>query len=245
MPRFLLFLIRVQWIDRRATSSFLVGISVQTGLLTLALYRSASDPEEALVLATRASMLTCTSIVLLSAMSNVQNEFRYGTIERVMLGRVPFSTLLGIRSGASAVVASPAIVVPFVGAVAAFPSLLSPHTLVLVAMTYVGLGTLCYQATLLLCQVRNPPQAVPWIRMVFMFLGLSVIPFPGSEVLSLFFPTGWMIGFATAESPGGLVTSFLLFSLVVGVWTFGVWFLFRDRTLRVVERNLVDGPEAI
>ncbi|MBA0053684.1 hypothetical protein E0L36_23305 [Streptomyces sp. AJS327] len=244
MARFLLFLIRVQWIDRIATSSFLIGITVQTGLLTTALHQRAGDAGEAVLLATRASMLTCTTIVLLSAMSNVQNEFRYGTVERILLGRVPFARVLGIRSGASAIVASPAIVVPYAGAALRFPELLAPHTVLLVAMVYVCLGTLCYQATLVLCQLRNAALAVPWLRMFLLFVGLSVIPFEGSERLSLLLPTGWLVRFA---ADGGSDTSayltFLAFVAVCAAWTVGVWLLLRQRALRVVERNLTDGPD--
>ncbi|MCF1598464.1 hypothetical protein [Streptomyces muensis] len=244
MLRFFLFLIRVQWIDRLATSSFLIGITVQTALLTLALYRVADDAEHALVLATRASMLTCTAIVLLSAMSNIQNEFRYGTIERVLLGKVPFEGLLGVRSAASAIVASPAIIVPFIGAAVRYPGLVAGHTMVLVIMVYIFLGTLCFQSTLLLCQFRNPSAMVPWVRMALLFLGLSVIPFEGSRFVSYFFPTGWILSFAHDTDAGSLVTNFVVFIGVVTVWTGGAWLGLRRRSHRLIEINLTDGVEA-
>ncbi|MFJ6943279.1 hypothetical protein ACISU4_01225 [Streptomyces wuyuanensis] len=244
MHKFLLFLIRVQWIDRLATSSFLMGITIQTVLLTGALYRAAENPEHALLLATRSSMLTCTSIVLLSAMSNVQNEFRYGTIERVLLGRVPFTRLLGVRSAASAIVASPAIVVPFAGGAMRYPELIAPGTAVLVLMVYVFLGTLCFQSTLVLCQFRNSAAMVPWLRMALLFLGLSVIPFEGSETVSLFFPTGWMLRFAEHGQDAAPVFDFAAFLALVVVWTGGAWLVLRQRSLHIVERSLTDSSEA-
>ncbi|WP_336047950.1 hypothetical protein [Streptomyces sp. CA2R101] len=244
MPRFLLFLIRVQWIDRLATSSFLIGITLQTAMLTLALVRTASAPDNALVLATRAAMLTCTAIVLLSAMSNIQNEYRYGTIERVLLGKLPFSRLIAVRSTASALVASPAIVVPFIGATLTFPSLLCTQTLVLVLMVYVYLAALCYQSTLLLCQFKNSAAMVPWLRMFLLFIGLSVIPFPGSETLSLFLPTGWMLCVARSRDAGAWGLETIMFAAVIAVWTGGVWLGLRNRSLRIIERNLTDGAEA-
>ncbi|MDQ0946034.1 hypothetical protein [Streptomyces sp. V1I1] len=244
MSRFFIFLIRVQWIDRLATSSFLIGITVQTALLTLALYHAAENQQTVMVFATRASLLTCTSIVLLSAMSNIQNEFRYGTIERVLLGKVPFSRLLAVRSASAAIVASPAIVVPFIGAVARFPDMLTPRTVLLVAMVYIFLGSLCYQATLVLCQFRNAASMVPWIRMVLLFLGLSVIPFEGSEAVSLLLPTGWMLRFAEAGSTEQALLFLAAFLLVTLTWTGGIWKAFGARSMKVVEKNMTDGAEA-
>lgn len=244
MLRFFIFLIRVQWIDRLATSAFLIGITIQTGLLTLAVFRTASGPGDALVLATRSAMLTCVAIVLLSAMSSVQNEFRYGTISRLLLSSVPFARLLWIRSAASAVVASPAIVVPFIGAAAAHPELLTIRTLVLVVMVYVCLGAICYQSTLLLCQFRNPAAAVPWLRVVLLFFGMSVIPFTGSATLSLLFPTGWLLQFAHGGGAWADVIDVFAFAVCTALWTGLLWVALRNRYLDVIERNLTDSSEA-
>lgn len=245
MRLFFLFLVKVQWIDRKATSSFLVGITIQTALLTAAIWSTADAAADAQVMAVRSALLTCTAIIFLSAMSNVQNEFRYGTVERVLLGKVPFQQLLGVRSAASAVVSSPAVVVPFIGAGARYPELFTWHMFLTIVMVYVFLGTLCYQSTLLLCLFRNPAGAVVWLRMALLFLGLSVIPFRGSEVLSHVFPTGWLQSFATAGGTAETLRLGLAFFAVTAVWTATAWGTLRTRTLRTVERNMTDGAESV
>jgi ABC-type transport system involved in multi-copper enzyme maturation permease subunit len=239
MGRFLLFLIRVQWIDRRATSSFVIGITLQTALLTLAVYERAANPAQGLVMATRAAVLTCTAIILLAAMSSVRNEFRDGTAERVLLGAVPFTRLLVIRAAASAVVCSPAVVVPFAGAAARFPHLVSWHTAVLVAMVYLFLAALCHQASLLLCQFRDAAAPVPWLRMALLFAGLSVIPFPGSAAVALALPTGWILRFAQDPSWAAAAG----FAAVTAAWSAGIRLALGGRALRMIERNLSDGAE--
>ncbi|MEU6573879.1 hypothetical protein [Streptomyces sp. NPDC046805] len=249
LARFALFLVKVQWIDRRATSSFLMGITIQTALLTLGVWKSASAPGEALAMATRSALLTCTAIVFLAAMSNVQNEFRYGTVERVLLGKVPFSQLIGVRAAATAVVSSPAVVVPFLGAAVRFPDLFSATTALLVLQVYVFLAALCYQSTLLLCQFRNPGTAVVWLRMAVLFLGLSVVPFPGSATLALFFPTGWMLKVAAAahgtHPASATAAATAAFVVVTAAWTAACRLGLGRRTLTAVERNLTDGTEAV
>lgn len=244
MVKFALFLIRVQWIDRLATSSFLIGITIQTALLALAVYHTAETASEALVLATRAALLTCTAIVLLSAMSSVQNEFRYGTIEKIILGAVPMSRLLLVRAAASAIVSSPAILVPFLAAYVKFQDLLSPRSLAVVLMTYVSLAAVCYQSTLILCQFRAPAGVVPWLRLALLFVGLSVVPFPGSELLALILPTGWILRFVAASGSGDGGAALAGFVAVTAAWTGFLWMLLRGRTMSRIEKNLTDGAEA-
>ncbi|WP_328341078.1 hypothetical protein [Micromonospora sp. NBC_00421] len=244
MFTFALFLIRVQWIDRLATSSFLIGITVQTALLSLALYQNAETPREALVLATRAALLTCTAIVLLSAMSSVQNEFRYGTIEKVVLSAVSLPTLLLVRAAASAVVSSPAIVVPFLAAYARFPELVGPRSLLVILLVYVSLAAVCYQSTLVLCQFRAPVGVVPWLRLGLLFVGLSVLPFTGAPLVALVLPTGWILQLVAASGPHATATALTGFFAVTTAWTGLLWMLLRDRTMNRIERTLTDGAEA-
>ncbi|WP_320068102.1 hypothetical protein [Micromonospora sp. RTGN7] len=243
MFKFALFLIRVQWIDRLATSSFLIGITIQTALLALALYQTAQTPAEALVLAARAALMTCTAIVLLSAMSSVQNEFRYGTIEKVVLGAVPISTLLLIRSAASAVVSSPAIVVPFLAAYARFPGLVGPRSLLVILMAYVSLMAVCYQSTLVLCQFKAPIGVVAWLRLGLLFIGLSVLPFAGSELVSLVLPTGWILRFVAATGPQAAAVAFAGFLAVTAAWTGLLWKALSGRMMSRIEESLTDGAE--
>lgn len=243
MFKFALFLIRVQWIDRLATSSFLIGITLQTVLLSLAIYHTAAAADEALVLATRAALLTCTAIILLSAMSSVQNEFRYGTIEKVILGVVPFSQLLLVRAAASAIVSSPAIVVPFIAAFVKFPGLLDLRSLVVILMTYVSLAAICYQSTLILTQFRAPISIVPWLRLALLFVGLSIIPFPGSDLIALILPTGWILWFAAANDSFTATLAVVGFVVVTTVWTGALWVVLRGRMMGRIEQNLTDGAE--
>ncbi|MFG2983265.1 hypothetical protein ACGFYQ_18795 [Streptomyces sp. NPDC048258] len=242
MIGFSLFLVRVQWIDRKATSSFLIGITLQTLMLTVALHGQATDAGHALVLATRAALLTCVTIVLLSAMSSVQNEFRYGTMESVLLGRLSLFRLLAVRAAACAVVTSPAIVVPYIGAAVKFPSLIAPRTAVLIAMVYVCLAAICYQSTLTLCQFTRPAAAVPWFRMVLLVIGLSVAPFPGADTAALILPCGWVLRFA-GETRG--LTTVLTFLMVAIAWTVALWLIFRNSVGRRIERALTDGRAAL
>ncbi|WP_432068094.1 hypothetical protein [Streptomyces sp. C10-9-1] len=242
--RFAAFLVRVQWIDRRATSSFLIGITLQTGVLTLALTRLATDATHALDLACRAALLTGVGIVLLSAMSSVANEFRYGTMENVLLGRMPFARLLAFRALACAVVVTPAVVVPFVGAVAAFPSLTGSRTVLVVAMVYVCLATLGYHSTLLLSQFTRPSAAVPWLRLALLLVGLSVLPFPGAQSIALVLPPAWVMRYATEAGEPGLPGTPLLFVAVTGCWHCLVWLLLRHRMDTRIERALTDGRAA-
>ncbi|MDH6580507.1 hypothetical protein [Kitasatospora sp. MAP5-34] len=240
--RFTLLLIRVQWIDRRATSSFIIGITLQTALLTLALAHRATGAGPALVLACRAALLTCVTIVLLSAMSSVQNEFRYGTMENVLLGRVPLARLLGLRAASCAVVMSPALCLPFAGAAVAFPSVLGPRTLLLIAMLYLCLAAICYQCTLLLCQFARPSAAVPWFRLALLLVGMSVVPFPRARQVAELLPTGWVIAYAAGTRA---VVALPMFLATVSLWTCAVWLAFRKRLRPSIERSLVDGRAAL
>lgn len=242
MVRFTLFLIRVQWIDRRATSSFVIGITLQTAVLTLAVVHRATGAESSLVLACRSALLTCVTIVLLSAMSSVQNEYRYGTMENVLLGQVSLARLLGLRAGACAVVMSPALCLPFAGAAVAFPSVLGPKLLLLIAMLYLCLAAVCYQCTLLLCQFARPSAAVPWFRLTLLLLGMSVVPFPRSQQVAELLPTGWVMAYAAGTRAGIALPMFLT---TVSLWTCALWLAFRKRLHPRIERSLVDGRAAL
>ncbi|SDT68105.1 hypothetical protein [Actinoplanes derwentensis] len=242
--RFAAFLIRVQWIDRRATSSFLIGITLQTGILTLALTDQATDPSHALELACRAALLTGIGIALLSAMSSIHNEFRYGTMENVLLGRMSLSKLLAVRAAACAVVMSPAIVVPFVGAMTIFPALVSARTAVLIGMVYGFLAVVGHQTTLLLSQFARPAAAVPWIRLLLLIVGISILPFPGAQPAALALPPGWILRYADeAGSPGTpeSLTTLAMFVLILVGWSVALGLTLRRRVGTKIEQRLVDG----
>lgn len=241
MIRFFLFLLRVQWIDRLATSAFLIGITLQTFLLTASLTSIAESPEHAVVLATRAALLTSVGIILFSAMSNIQNEHRYGTMKNVLLSGTSFERLLWIRSASTAVVSSPAILVPFAGAAWIYPALLGADLIFLVAMVYLFLACLCHQSTLILNSVRDPALFLPWLRAALLILGLTMIPFPGGEMIALFFPTGWILRFAI--SPG--LEAAMIFLLVTAAWTGTFLLLLRGRVERRIERNLTGGKMSV
>lgn len=240
-------MVRVQWIDRRATSSFVIGITLQTGVLTLALTRQATDAGHALELACRAALLTGVGIVLLSGMSSVHNEFRYGTMENVLLGRLSVSRLLAARAAACALVLSPAVLVPFAGAVAVFPALPLGRAWVLTAMVYVYLAALGHQSTLLLSCFSRPAAAVPWMRLVLLLVGLSVLPVPGADTAALLLPPGWILRYATAagglDSPGA-VRALAGFVVTTGGWSGAVWLVLRRRVHERIERVLIDGRAA-
>ncbi|MBI1758933.1 MAG: hypothetical protein HYR62_06875 [Actinobacteria bacterium] len=145
----------------------------------------------------------------------------------------------------SAIVASPAILIPFLGLVLKYPALLDTHTVTLVGLIYLCLAAIGYQTTLLLSQFAVPAAAVPWLRLVLLVVGMSLIPFPGSDPLSVVLPTGGVLAFARAGDSGGWAGPLGLFVASTGGWTVLSWVLLRRRTLARIERNLTDNRVAL
>ena len=196
MIRFIFFLIKVQWKDRIATSSFLIGITIQTILLSFVVIQKSLSPENALQLAIKGSLLTCIGISLFSAMSSIQNEFRYATVESILLSKVSFFYLIWIRSLFTGIVSLPAICIPFLAVIFAFPEAFNLRWLVCQISVYLTMVIIGFQSSFVLNVIQNPTVYVPWAKALILILGLKLVPFIGADSICKIFPLYWTLNMA-------------------------------------------------
>lgn len=241
--RYLRLLVWLQWVDRRATSSFIVGITIQTAVLSLGLVQLRTlDGSSVLQAAVRASFLVGTALCALSAMSAFQNEFRYQTVWQTARDRRVFARLMLARALAMVIITAPALLVPF--AVAAVLLGFTFSVGVAAAMAFLSLVVLVAFTHLLttgLALTYDPARLVPWIRQVVMVVALGTVAFLSPEPVRYAFPFVWIERMAL---PGELWRSA---SLAVGV-TLAWWLVgqavMRGAAQRILDSRLIDNVES-
>jgi hypothetical protein len=236
--RFFCFLIKIQLIDRLATSAFLIGITLQTFLLCLSIYKGAENYNHGLILAIRSSLLITVGMTLLSSMSNIQNEFRFGTIESICLSSFSFKKLIYYRCISMAIICSPAILLPFAVIAFKFWSSVNLVIIVLIALVYVAITLVGVQTTFILNAFQSPINALPWIKGVLLILGMELIKFPFSDRIAKCFPFHWIFEMVKGER---IIENLAFFILTSFVSTFFVKFLFRKDLDRKIESNFLTG----
>ena len=221
MIRFLLFLIQVQWRDRIATSAFLIGITLQNLLMGASVYKNSDSAESALLLAVRACLLSTISIALLSAMSSIQNEFRYGTAESIVLSRYSFFRLIAFRALFTSIVSSPAILLPLFVVLFKYPNSFGVSWVSALLAIYFTVSVIGFQTSYILNLAEVPSTALPWVRNALLIAGLTLIPTPLLEPFALALPIGWCLRIAQggtetlAVSALGLLTSAAISTVLV------------------------------
>jgi hypothetical protein len=223
--------VRLQWIDRVHTSSFVIGLTIQSFVLCLSVLDKSTNSAQAFVLATRASILTIVGITLFSAMSSVANDIRFGTFANLILSREHLYLIVFKRCAANTLVAFPTVIFPFVVASWRFGDL--TIGLVLVAMTLIFWSVTCagFQIALVLNSLSHPAKGVPWLRYIFIIVGLNLVPFAFVENLSKALPFYWIIHLSEDS-----VLSNALMALVTSLlWTFVAWLSLARRTRRILE----------
>lgn len=233
-------MVKTQWRDRIVTSSFLIGVTIQTLLLSMALFARSVDADSALLLAIRASCFTSVGILLFSAMSSIQNEFRFGTIENVIIGERGLNQLVAYRALATALICSPAIIVPFIFAFCRFPFGFDGVIFMsVIVMIYAYIFTLCYQLSFLINAFAHPSTTISLLKFAVLAFGLRLIPISSAAEISLFLPSGWILALVGREvSPWLALLGFLASSLAA---TALIYFWLRPRVERGVERRLITG----
>lgn len=229
-PRFLALVLRLQWLDRAATSSFLVGITIQTAILAAAVYESSTGAEQALALALRGAVFSVVGVLLFSSMSSITNEVELGTLESVVIGAVSFPRLIALRSAATALIASPAILAPFAAAALRWPALWTDGRLWSAGFhVYALAAVLGYQLSWLLNCFESPRTALQWTRYALLLTGLELVPLPGGAALAQLSPIAHLL-----RGDDGA------FWLTLLAWTAAVQLLAVGRVLASLERRLCD-----
>lgn len=229
-PSFFALMIRLQWIDRAATSSFLVGITLQTFILALAVFETSGSAVHAVDLAVRGSVFSVVGILMFSSMSAITNDFDLGTAENALLGAMPFSRLVAYRAAATALISAPAIVAPFAAAALRWPELLGRPAFALRAIEVSALAVLLgYQLSWILNAFASPRHALQWARLAILIVGLNLLPLPGLREAALLFPTAWIL---RGDSLG--------FWATCAAWTALVQLFLVDRVVDAFELRLLD-----
>lgn len=239
--RYLLFLVWLQWVDRRATSSFLVGVSLQIVVLGMGLWQLREEPREVLLAgAVRAVLLVGTAVCALSAMSAFQNEFRFETIWQTFRDSAAFSRLMLARALAMTAITAVPMALPFVVAV-----LIRPQdawlALGMYAMSLLVMTAYTHVLTLGLAVVYRPSQLVPWIRQGVMVVALGTVTFLSPPWLRQLFPFVWLERMA-APGMSGLAAG-VTAGLTV-VWWLLALLLLAPAARAVVHRRLLDNVES-
>jgi RES domain-containing protein len=241
-PRFAAFLVKAQWIDRKATSSFIVGITVQTAVLSLGLTQMQASDAAIVQAATRAALMVALTVCSLGAMSAFQNEYRYETVWLTARDLGSFHRLMFTRAVAMVVVSMPAVAVPFGTALvlvgprerAAGIGLLALATgAVLVAYTHL--------LTLVLALTYDPARVVPWVRHVTLASLVGVVPFLSPPLVSRAFPFVWL---SDAALDGRTVRPVVVAVAIAAGWSLLGTLVLRRGVARAVGRRLVDNVEA-
>lgn len=241
-PRFAVFLVRAQWIDRRATSSFVVGITVQTAVLSLGLTQTQAGDAATVQAATRAALMVALTVCSLGAMSAFQNEYRYQTVWLTARDLGAFHRLMLTRAGAMVVVSMPAVVVPFVTALVVVGPREHAATIgLLVLATATVLVAYTHVLTLVLALTYDPARVVPWVRHVTLASLVGVVPFLSPPLISRAFPFVWLSDAALDGQAARSLT--VAVAIAVGWSALGALAL-RRGVARAVGRRLLDNVEA-
>lgn len=236
----LLFLVWLQWVDRRATSSFVVGVTLQIGVLSAGLWQLRAEPQGVVLAgAVRAMFLVGTAVCALSAMSAFQNEFRFQTVWQTFRDTAGFGRLMLARALAMTVITAPALALPFVVA-----ALITPESVWTAAGVYVvGLVVLTaytHVLTLGLAVAYRPAQVVPWIRQGVMVVALGTVTFLSPVWLRQAFPFVWLERMA---EPGRFWGGAAVALVLTALWWLGLRLLLAPVARRVVHRRLLDNVE--
>ncbi|WP_175772844.1 hypothetical protein [Paraburkholderia phenazinium] len=235
--RTLMLFVRYQWSERIATSSFLIGITLQTAAMCLAVWSRAGSPTEVGQFASRSALFTATNIILLGAMSNISNEFKFFTIQHVYTSYFGFPRLIFFRSVANSVICAPAVLMPIVVACVRFGRC-DLATLAVLGLSFVWLAALCYVATYLTNLAAQPLAAVPWLKYAFVLFGLDLLPLPGGA--NLLFPSHWIVTLTHANLSGHLCGFALTTSGAVAL----CFLVTRSKVERIVEEAIKSGRRA-
>lgn len=240
-PRFGAFLVNVQWIDRRATSSFVVGLTLQTAILSGGLAQLDGDPGVVMEAAIRAALMVALTVCSLGAMSAFQNEYRYQTIWLTARDLRSFLGLMLARSGAMVVVASPAVLVPLAVAFVTGEGVSLGAVGVLAVGMLVVLVAFTHVLTLVLALTYDPARVVPWVRQGTLAVLVGVVPVLSPPFLARLFPFAWLTTGAGAADPARDVGVAVGLSVL---WASVATVALRRAVAATVERRLVDNVEA-
>lgn len=236
--RFFWFLIKIQWVDRLATSAFLIGITLQTFLLCLSIYKISESYAHALSLAIRSTLLSTIGMTLLSSMSNIQNEFRFGTIESICLSRFSFKKLILFRCISMAMICSPAIIFPFVIVALKFGYFVNLIFFLIILLLYILIILAGVQTTFILNAFEVPLNAVPWVKAILLIVGLELVKFPYSGIIAQAFPSYWVIKLSQGQN---IIHSLLGFVLSAIVSTVFIQIIFNKDLDKKIENNFLTG----
>ncbi len=241
-PRFGAFLVKAQWIDRRATSSFVVGITVQTAVLSMGLVQTEASDPAIIQAATRASLMVALTVCSLGAMSAFQNEYRYQTVWFTARDLGVFHRLMLARSAAMVIVSLPAVLVPFgTAAVLVGPGDHGATIALLATGTSVVLVAFTHVLTLGLALVYDPARTVPWIRQVTLASLVGVVPFLSPPYVTRAFPFVWL----TDAAPDGAVGRDVAVAVIIAVaWSTLAAAVLGPGVASTIGRRLVDNVEA-
>lgn len=226
--------VRLQWIDRVNTSAFLIGLSIQTAVLCLSIWDKSDSAQSAFVLAVRASFLTVVGITLMAAMSSLANDIRFGTFSYLMLSREHVFVIVFKRCFANTIVSFTTVLFPFAMAMFKFPELLSPWVFMVLALIFVSVTCAGFHIALIVNAFSHPARGVPWLRYMYLIVGLSLLPVSSLEVASHAFPFYWILNLYGQSGSEFLLTSLVVLGLNA-LWTIIAWLLFARRTLKAVE----------
>lgn len=224
----ILLMVRTQWRDRIMTSSYLIGITLQTALLSWAIL----DSHGGLILALRASLFTGISILLFSAMSSLSNEFRYGTFEYTSLGSLGWARVLLMRSLATSVISWPAIVGPFTAAAWVSPNEGITRYILFGTGLFGLLWVICYWMSYLLNLAQQPAAFLPAFKYFLLIIGLNLVEVPWLDPVAKVTPTYWYLRMARPET--NLTEAAAGFLATVIGWTVLIGWLIRP----VVDRKM-------
>ncbi|PHM50725.1 hypothetical protein [Xenorhabdus miraniensis] len=228
----LMFFTKIQWQERIVTSSFLIGISLQSIVLAIHCYLYNGDNSSALFLAIRSGLFTCISILLFSAMSNISNEFKFETISYVISSGTPFYKLILLRSTANGFISLPAIIIPFVGYIMRDINI---NSIILFYITGELLFTcvFCFVISFLINLWKQPILALPWFGYILFIIGLNLFNLPWVNKISMIFPSYWLLQEISH-------TSIWLFFITLFIWLSTVYWL-NKRINQRLEKYLQDG----
>lgn len=211
------------------TSSFLIGITLQTAVLSLAII----EKQGGALLGVRASLFSGISILLFAAMSSLTNEFRYGTFEYTHLGSLGWTRVLLLRSLATSLVCWPAVIAPFLAVAYVAKGQGLVHLFLLACGVFLLLWIIGYWMSYALNLSEQPSTVLPAFKYILLISGLGLIDWSWVKFIAQVTPTYWFLKLAQAD----VDTSQVLLGLALTIvgWTFVTLVVIRP----MVERKMI------
>lgn len=236
-------LLKIQWKDRIATSSFTFGLTIQMFSLSFHLWNSNADLATRINGALSAALYVSLNISLFFSLACIRNEFRFGTIHQILLTAANLPSLIRARAFVNTLLCSLSLIPPLCILIWLDPNLLIDGTILkLYALYFAAVFSQTVAACWIVHTFKSPATDVLWLGYVYFLLGLNLIPTSFGATISRYFPSGAALEMQTSNVSPLVAMSYVALFLA---WTFIPTLTLKSRVQSQITNHIVSGRQSV